>query len=59
MILDTLMGNKRKNRLPEGFADKMLANKFSDFFEKIEDIVENFRNDEPRLCESAISNSVS
>ena len=42
-ILHGLTGNKKKNRLPEGFSDDILANMFLEFFDnKIQNIVESF-----------------
>ena len=32
IVLDNLTGNKKKNKLPVGMLDKILANNFSDFF---------------------------
>ena len=44
IILDGLTGNKKKNKLPEGFADEELANKFLEFFyNKIKSVVGTFR----------------
>ena len=45
-ILDNLTGNRKTNRLPDGFNDEVLANMFLDFFDqKIKSIVENFGSD--------------
>ena len=42
-VLDSLTGNKKVKRLPDGFTDAELANMFLDFFEKkTEDVIKNF-----------------
>ena len=42
-ILDELVGNRKKSKLPEGYADDELAEMFAEFFtDKINDIVNTF-----------------
>ena len=44
LILDSLTGNKKTNKLPEGFTDEELANKFLEFFDiKIRNVVRTFK----------------
>lgn len=46
-VLDNLMGNKKKNKLPEGYSDGDLANMFLEFFDnKINRIIESFSDQE-------------
>ena len=46
--LNDLTGYKKKNKLPEGFLDRELANKFIDFFDdKIKNIINDFNENCP------------
>ena len=46
-VLDNLTGNKKMNKLPEGYSDGDLAAKFLDFFDnKISGIIESFSDND-------------
>lgn len=45
-VFDSLTGNKKVNKLPDGFSDDVVASMFLDFFDKkFENIVSNFKAD--------------
>ncbi|XP_076045645.1 uncharacterized protein LOC143027877 [Oratosquilla oratoria] len=51
-VLDNLTGNKKKHKLPEGYSDSELANKFLYFFDKITRIISTISNNNSVVLES-------